>query len=144
MIQWGFYGAHQVTWPDEEDVLHGQCWPRRVCLAICFVFIILCSSLSIHPCEREGMLKFTPHCPPTQRPFPWNYSLILFIYCPASFSLVASFKPRIQRYLRVAVYFAAAEGASSLLHLFYTFFFFQVHFIAILFPWVWGEFPLYL
>lgn len=134
-----------VMWPDEKDALQGQCWPKRICLAICFVFIILCSSPSLHPRERKGMSKFTPHCPPTQRAFPLKrLAHLSFIHCWASFPLVASFKPIVQHYLRFTVYFAAVGGASSLSHLFYTFFFFRVHFIAIPFPWVWGEFPLYL
>lgn len=125
MIQWGFYGAHQVMWPDEKDVIRGQCWPRRIiCLALCFVFLNLCSPPSLHPCERKGMLKFTPHCPPAQRALPPKLlAHPSFLHCPASFSLVASFKPIIQHSLRFAVYFAAVGGASSLPHLFYTFFF---------------------
>ena len=118
-LLWGL-----VMWPDEKGVLQGQCWPRRICLAICFVFFYsMFPSLSLPPWERIGMSKFTPHYPPTQRAFPLKLLAHLsFIYCRAPFSFAASFKPIIWHYLRLTVYFAAAGGASFLSHLFYTLF----------------------
>lgn len=89
-----------------------------------FVLCLLFYVPSLSPSMRAYRhVEIHTTLPAHSKGFPPETTRSSFFYSLPSifFSLVASFKPIIQHYLRFTVYFAAAGGASSLSHPFFSF-----------------------
>lgn len=108
------------------------CTPRPVLAKTylsCYLFCVYYSMFPSHsPSIRTyGHVEIHTTLPAHSKGFSPETTRSSFFYSwRSSFSWVASFKPIIQHYFRLTVYFAAVRGASSSSHLFSTFFFLSI------------------